>query len=51
MYRIIEKERLCEKTIKMVFFAPEIAKKARPGQFMIFRIDELGERVPLTIHD
>lgn len=51
MYKILNKERLCENTIKMVFEAPEIAKKARPGQFIIFRIDELGERVPLTIHD
>ena len=31
--------------------APLIAKKARPGQFIIFRIDEFGERVPLTIAD
>lgn len=51
MYRILAKQQLCEKTIKMVFSAPEIAQKTRPGQFLIFRIDDRGERVPLTIHD
>ena len=31
--------------------APHIAKKAKPGQFIILRIDEKGERIPLTISD
>ncbi|MGO2940055.1 MAG: hypothetical protein ACTIDA_05940 [Pseudolactococcus laudensis] len=31
--------------------APYVAKKAEPGQFIIFRIDEAGERIPLTIAD
>ena len=36
---------------KMVVEAPLIAKKAKPGQFIIYRVDEFGERVPLTIAD
>ena len=53
MYRIVEKTALNETVTKMVVEAPLIAKKAQPGQFIIFRIDEFGERVPLTIaaHD
>lgn len=51
MYEILEKETLCENIAKMVIKAPLIAKKAEPGQFIIYRIDEKGERVPLTIND
>lgn len=51
MYRIVEKERLNEQVVRMVIDAPLIAKKAEPGQFIIFRIDEQGERIPLTIAD
>lgn len=49
MARIIEKTNLNDTTIKFVVKAPEIAKKALPGQFIILRLDERGERVPFTI--
>ena len=51
MYRIAYKKDLNEQVTLMKIEAPLIAKKARPGQFIIFRIDEYGERVPLTIAD
>lgn len=51
MYRIAHKKDLNEQVTLMKIEAPLIAKKARPGQFIIFRIDEYGERVPLTIAD
>ena len=51
MYEIIEKKDLCENIVLMKIKAPLIAKKAQPGQFIIFRIDDKGERVPLTIND
>lgn len=49
MARIIEKTNLNDNTIKFVVKAPAIAKKALPGQFIILRLDEKGERVPFTI--
>ena len=49
MARIIEKTNLNENTIKFVVRSKEIAKKALPGQFIILRLDEKGERVPFTI--
>ena len=51
MARIIEKTNLNESTIKFVVNSPEIAKRAKPGQFIILRIDEKGERVPFTISE
>ena len=51
MYKIVEKKALNPSMTKMLVEAPHIAKKARPGQFIIFRVDEFGERVPLTIAD
>ncbi len=51
MYRIAEKEVLNPTVVKMVVEAPLIAKKAQPGQFIIFRAKEDSERVPLTIAD
>lgn len=51
MYKILEKAALNPSMTKMVVEAPHIAKKAKPGQFIIFRVDEFGERVPLTIAD
>ena len=51
MYKILEKVALNPSMTKMVVEAPHIAKKAKPGQFIIFRVDEFGERVPLTIAD
>ncbi len=51
MYKIVEKEVLNDQVTKMVIEAPYVAQKAEPGQFIIFRIDEHGERIPLTIAD
>ena len=49
MYKIVNKQVLNPTVTKMDIEAPFIAKKARAGQVIIFRIDEDGERVPLTI--
>ena len=49
MYPILEKRRLNETTTLMRVLAPRVAQKAGPGQFIILRIDENGERIPLTI--
>lgn len=51
MYKIVEKTSLNPTVTKMVVEAPLIAKKAEPGQFIIFRVKEDSERVPLTIAD
>lgn len=51
MYKILEKQELSDVTKLMVVEAPQVAEKARPGQFVIVRIDEYGERIPLTIAD
>ena len=49
MFKIVRKKELNEAVTLMDIEAPFIAKKAKAGQFIIFRIDEMGERVPLTI--
>lgn len=51
MYKILEKEKLNDAVTRMVVEAPFVAKKAEPGQFIILRVDENGERVPFTIAD
>jgi len=51
MFEIKKKEQLAPIIYLMVILAPRVAKKALPGQFIIIRIDENGERVPLTIRD
>ncbi len=51
MFKIVKKRELNANVTLMEFDAPFIAKKARAGQFIIFRVDEKGERVPLTIAD
>ncbi|HDD25145.1 MAG TPA: sulfide/dihydroorotate dehydrogenase-like FAD/NAD-binding protein [Chloroflexi bacterium] len=51
MYKILYKETLSDVNKLMVVEAPEVAAKARAGQFVIVRIDEHGERIPLTIAD
>ncbi|MCR5836131.1 MAG: sulfide/dihydroorotate dehydrogenase-like FAD/NAD-binding protein [Lachnospiraceae bacterium] len=51
MYKILRKKQLNENVCLMDIEAPFIAKKAKAGQFIIFRVDEYGERVPLTISD
>jgi ferredoxin--NADP+ reductase len=51
MFKILKKEKLNSNVTLMDIYAPRIAKKAQPGQFIIFIIDEGGERIPLTIAD
>lgn len=51
MFEILEKKPLNSTVTKMVIYAPLVAKKAQPGQFIIFRVTDDGERVPLTIAD
>ncbi len=51
MYRIVYKKQLNDTVTMMKIEAPLIAKKARAGQFIILRVDEHGERMPLTIAD
>ena len=50
-YEILRKEDLNPQIFLMEILAPAVAKKAEPGQFIILRIDEYGERVPFTIAD
>ena len=49
MYRIIEKKLLNPTVVQLQVEAPLVANKARPGQFIILRVDEDGERIPLTV--
>jgi ferredoxin--NADP+ reductase len=49
MNKIVEKEFFSENVAKIVIEAPEIAISRKPGHFVIIRIDEKGERIPLTI--
>lgn len=51
MYPILHKLILSEVTKLIVVAAPEVARKAQAGQFVIVRVDERGERIPLTIAD
>ncbi len=51
MYKIVKKRQLNSAVTLMEVEAPLIAKKALAGQFIIFRVDEKGERIPLTIAD
>lgn len=51
MYRILKKQPLNPTVTLMKIEAPAVAKKANPGQFIILRTDENGERIPLTIAD
>ena len=51
MFTIVKKERLNPTVTRMVIEAPYVARKAEPGQFIIFRTHEDSERVPLTIAD
>ena len=49
MYKIVTKQPLNPTVTRMEIEAPLIAKKAKPGQFIILRVDENGERIPLTV--
>lgn len=51
MYQILKSEKLADRTWLMVIHAPWVARSCQPGQFIILRIDEDGERIPLTICD
>ena len=51
MYKIVKKKELNKAVIQMEIEAPLVAKKAEPGQFIILRTDEDGERIPLTVAD
>jgi len=51
MYKILEKRDLAPNIHLFKIEAPDVAKKAQPGQFVIIRVDEQGERIPLTIAD
>lgn len=49
MNKIVEKEFFSENVVKIVVEAPEIALSRKPGNFVIVRLDDKGERIPLTI--
>jgi ferredoxin--NADP+ reductase len=51
MFRIISRETLATKIHLFKIEAPAVARKAKPGQFVVVRVDERGERIPLTIAD
>lgn len=53
MYKIVSKRKLNDSMTWLVIDAPMVARKAKPGQFIILRTDEYGERIPLTMagHD
>ena len=51
MHTILRKEMLTERTWRLTVLAPLIARKNRAGQFLMLRIDETGERIPLTVAD
>ena len=49
MYKIVDKKVLNPTVVQLKIHAPLVANKARPGQFIILRVDENGERIPLTV--
>ncbi|MBP3411681.1 MAG: sulfide/dihydroorotate dehydrogenase-like FAD/NAD-binding protein [Oscillospiraceae bacterium] len=49
MYKIVEKKVLNPTVVQLQIEAPLVANKAKPGQFIILRVDESGERIPLTV--
>ncbi len=51
MYKIVAKKELAPKIKLLEIYVPEIAEKAQAGQFVILRVDERGERIPLTLVD
>ena len=51
MYQILSKDMLTPTICRMTVEAPRLAAAAQPGQFLIVRADEKGERIPLTISD
>ena len=51
MYKILKAEKLAEKIFLMDVEAPRVARSCQPGEFVIVKMDEKGERIPLTICD
>lgn len=51
MYRILSADKLASNIYRMVVEAPRVARHCEPGQFIIAKVDEVGERIPLTICD
>ena len=51
MFKIVKAEQLSANVYKKVVLAPRVAASCQPGQFIIVRLDETGERIPLTIRD
>ena len=51
MYKVLKAETLAAKIHLMVVHAPRVASHCLPGQFIIAKLDEKGERIPLTICD
>ena len=51
MFKILKNTQLAPQVFHYLLHAPDIAKKALPGQFVIIRLDETGERIPITISD
>ena len=51
MYQIMKAEKLADKIFLMDVHAPRVAQHCQPGQFVIVKMDEKGERIPLTICD
>jgi NAD(P)H-flavin reductase len=51
MFKIVAKEKLCPVIDFVKIEAPDVAKKAKAGQFVVIRVDEVGERIPLTLAD
>lgn len=50
-YKIVSKKEICPNQYELVIEAPFVVRNAKAGQFIIFRVEENGERVPLTIAD
>lgn len=50
-YKILSKKELCPNQYEITVYAPHVVRNAKAGQFIIFRVEENGERVPLTIAD
>ena len=51
MYKIVKAEKLADKIYLMDVEAPRVARACEPGEFVIVKIDQAGERIPLTICD
>ncbi|MBO4789131.1 MAG: sulfide/dihydroorotate dehydrogenase-like FAD/NAD-binding protein, partial [Lachnospiraceae bacterium] len=49
MYKVVRKKSLNPTVTQMEIEAPLVARKAKPGQFIILRVNEEGERIPLTV--